>query len=188
MERCTCGILHQAKPNVCLKESTFGVLTHKFLFIAIAGTSCTCAWLFCTAAHWDNRRNFQNAVLVVGDPGYCYFLEICSLSHDALPRVGLEDRMYKIHHLLFFLSCACLCLVTLSVHLARSFTGNEAGQAEFLSHKPPIFISVLSAFLLWPFPSLSIPRPYLPLPILFAQDFLPATVSKPFVSGLYRAI
>lgn len=60
----------------------------------------------------------------------------------------------------------------------------------FLSHRPLIFRSVHPPFLLQPVPSppLHFSTPCLPLPILFSQDILPITISKPFVTGLQRAL
>lgn len=42
------------------------------------------------------QEALSDAVLAVGDPGNCYFPGVCSLSHQALLRVGLEDQIYKI--------------------------------------------------------------------------------------------
>ena len=129
---------------------------------------CSCGWdklHLCLVILQHSLLGLQealsDAVLAVGDPGKCYFPGICSLSHQALLRVGLEDQIYKIHCFLLSLSSLSLAWNVL-VHLARTFTDTEPGQARFLSYRPLIFRSVHSPFLLRPVPfsPLCFPTPW----------------------------
>lgn len=170
MERYPWGILQHCKQKICLKESDFGVLSHKFFLIATAGKSCLCARLFCSAAHWDYRRQ----VLAPRDAGKCYFLGVCSLSHQVLLRVGLEDNIYKIQHFLLFLSslslaCECISPHCKDFHRHQTRTGWDS--------QPKITASDLFIFLFSCSLSPSLPCIFLlldlPFPIIFPQDVLP---------------
>lgn len=168
MQRCTCGILQHCKQKIHLKESGFGVLSHKFFLIAVAGTSCLCA--FCSAAHWDYRRRG----LAAGDAGKCCFLGVCSPSHQVLLRVGLQDKIYKILHFLLFLSslslaCECISPYCKDFHRHQARIGGVS-QPQITSSD--LFISFSPAACPLPFPVFfySLVSPF---QLFFSEDVLP---------------
>lgn len=184
MESCTWGILQHCKQKIHPKESDFGVLSYKFFLTAMTGSSCLCAWLFCSTAHWDCRRQ----VLAAADAGKCCFLRDCSLSHQVLLRVGLDDKIYKIQHLPLFLSslslaCECIspCCKDFRWHQAR--TGGVS-QPQITSSD--LFISFSPAACLLPFLVFFYSLIFL-FQLFFAKIFY-QSISKLFVTVLQRTL
>lgn len=184
MERCTWGILQHCKQKIHPKESDFGVLSHKFLFTAMAGTSCPCAWLFCSAAHWDYRRQ----VLAAGDAGKCWFLGVCSLSHQVLLKVGLDDKTYKSQcfpPFLSFLSLACECINLYCKDFHWHWT-RPGGVSQPQITSSDLFISFSPAVCLLPFLEFFYSLIF-PFQLLFPK-MLYQSISKPFVTVLQRTL
>lgn len=184
MESCTWGILQHCKHKIHPNESDFGVLSHKFFLTAMTGSSCLCAWLFCSTAHWDYGRQ----VLAAADAGKCCFLGVCSLSHQVLLRVGLDDKIYKIQHLPLFLSslslaCECIspCCKDFRWHQAR--TGGVS-QPQITSSD--LFISFSPAACLLPF-LVFFYSLILLFQLFFAKIFY-QSISKLFVTVLQRTL